>query len=77
MEFNEQLQHELNLLVKFPDSSLDGLKIHHTANDEVIAAARRLHDKGLTTQADGGYLTDLGREAFDAAKLLYSLMTPH
>ena len=77
MEFNDQLQQELNLLVKFPVSSLDGLKVHHTADAGIIEAARRLHEKGLITQADGGYLTELGREAYDAATLLNGLMTPH
>ena len=77
MQYNDDMQQELNLLVKFPDSSLDGLKVHHSAGEQVIQAARRLHNKGLITQDDGGYLTDLGREAFEAATLLHGLMTPH
>ncbi len=76
--FTDQLIDELNLLMKFPDSSLEGLKIHHsTADAAVVATAQRLFDKGLVTQHDGGYLTDLGHEAADAARLLVGLMTPH
>ncbi|MDJ0832438.1 MAG: TIGR02647 family protein [Gammaproteobacteria bacterium] len=67
---------ELNLLLKFPDSSMEGLKIHHSAEVSVIEAAQRLHDKGLTSHSDGGYLTDLGREAAQNASLLISLLTP-
>lgn len=77
MEFNEALQHELNLLLKFPDTTMEGLKIHHSADSSMIAAAERLFAKGLTTQADGGYLTDLGREANETAHLLIGLLSPH
>lgn len=76
MAFNEDLQHELNLLMKFPDTSLEGLKVHHSADPMLITAAQRLFDKGLTTQSDGGYLTDLGREANDTAHLLIGLLSP-
>lgn len=76
MAFNEALQNELNLLMKFPDTSLEGLKIHHSADPLMIAAAQRLFEKGLTTQSDGGYLTDLGREANETAHLLIGLLSP-
>jgi uncharacterized protein (TIGR02647 family) len=76
IEFNEDLQSELNLLMKFPDTSLEGLKIHHSAAPELIAAATRLFEKGLTTRSDGGYLTDLGREANETAHLLIGLLSP-
>ncbi len=76
MPFDDSLAQELNLLLRFADSSLEGLKIHHTADEAVIAAAQRLFAKGLITQADGGYLTELGREAREAAESLLSLVTP-
>jgi uncharacterized protein (TIGR02647 family) len=75
--FNETLIQELNLLMKFPDSSLEGLKIHHSAEPALVDAAQRLFDKKLVTRHDGGYLTDLGHEAAEAARLLVGLMTPH
>ena len=42
----------------------------------MVEAARRLYKKGLITQVDGGYLTDLGFEAMEhALKLLGILST--
>jgi uncharacterized protein (TIGR02647 family) len=76
MKFNDALVQELNLLMKFPDTSMEGLKVHHTAEKALIDAAQRLYDKGLITQHDGGYLTDLGREASETVTLLTGLMTP-
>ena len=36
----------------------------------MIAAAEKLHTKGLITQKDGGYLTDLGRKAAEHTQAL-------
>ncbi len=76
MQFDNTLTAEINLLMMFPDTSMEGLKIHHTADQSMIDAAKRLHEKGLTSQHDGGYLTDLGREAAESATLLISLISP-
>ncbi len=76
MVFDQALLDELNLLVKFPDTMMEGLKVHHDAEPAMIDAASRLYDKNLATQKDGGYLTDLGREAAQAANLLLGLMRP-
>ena len=51
------------------------LKIHHTAAPAAIAAATRLYEKELTTQADGGYLTSLGLEAAKHAQSLLTILT--
>jgi uncharacterized protein (TIGR02647 family) len=72
----ELMAQEVNLLLKFPDTSMEGLKVHHDADPKLIAAAQRLYDKGLTTEYDGGYLTDLGREASESATLVVNLLTP-
>jgi uncharacterized protein (TIGR02647 family) len=62
---------ELNLLLKFPNKSLmQGLKIHHDAEPVVIAAAKRLFDKGIVTLPDGGYLTDLCHDLFEHAQVV-------
>ncbi|PWV64374.1 TIGR02647 family protein [Plasticicumulans acidivorans] len=59
---------ELRLLALFSATSQqEGLKVHHDAAPELVAAATRLHGKGLITQADGGYLSELGYAA--AARL--------
>lgn len=55
---------ELQLLALYStDTQQSGLKVHHGAAPELIAAAARLYEKRLITQPDGGYLTDLGYEA--------------
>ncbi|MCG6658673.1 TIGR02647 family protein [Halomonas campisalis] len=73
----EQLD-ELNLLCLFnPDSTQEGLKVHTgTAAPEAVAAVARLHAKGLVTQADGGYLTTLGREAAVHTQALRGILDP-
>jgi uncharacterized protein (TIGR02647 family) len=64
MTIKSQLSDELDLLLQFHlDSIQEGIKIHHDAREGLIAAAQRLFDKGIISQADGGYLTDLGMEA--------------
>ncbi|ESP94484.1 MULTISPECIES: TIGR02647 family protein [Pseudoalteromonas] len=63
MAFDTQLMAELELLAKFPRSSLhQGLKIHSSADQSILAAAERLFDKGVIDRPDGGYLTDLGHD---------------
>ena len=61
--YPDNLFEEIKLLAKFPqESHMEGLKIHNDADSAVIASAKALFNKGLTTQTDGGYLTDSGRE---------------
>jgi uncharacterized protein (TIGR02647 family) len=40
----------------------------------VIAAAKRLFDKGIVTQEDGGYLTNLGYDLADHAKIIQAAL---
>ncbi len=62
MPVNADLNAEIRILNLFNlDSSLEGIKAHKNADDESKAAIVRLYQKGLVTQEDGGYLTDLGR----------------
>ncbi len=76
MSFNQQLTDELNLLLKFPNKSLmQGLKIHHDADPSMISAAQRLYEKGIVTQPDGGYLTDLGHDLAEHAQIVQSALT--
>ena len=67
--FNQDMVDELNLILKFPTNSLlQGLKIHHDASQTMVNAASRLYAKGMITQPDGGYLTDLGIDVADHAR---------
>lgn len=76
MPFNSELTQELNLILKFPDKSLmQGLKIHNDADPEVISAAKRLHEKGIISLPDGGYLTDLGHDLAEHAQIIQSALT--
>lgn len=75
MIFNSELTDELNLLSQFNlKNEQDGIKIHHEAAPELRSAAKRLHDKGLTSQHDGGYLTDLGRKAAEHTQDLSTIL---
>jgi len=76
MPFTSDLVHELNALIRFDlDNGQQGIKVHKTADAEVIAAVQRLHAKGLITQTDGGYLTSLGRDAAEHAQTTLGLLT--
>ncbi len=72
MQLNSELIEEINLLTLFDlNSSQAGIKVHAHSNPTAAEAAQRLFDKGIVTQQDGGYLTDLGIEV--AEHLLRSL----
>lgn len=77
MPYTLDLVHELNALVRFDlgTGQQQGIKVHKSADEDVRAAVLRLHAKGLVTQADGGYLTRLGREAAEQAQVLLGLLT--
>lgn len=75
MQMTQDMRDELDLILKFPDKSLmQGLKIHHDADQAMVSAAQRLFDKGITTQVDGGYLTPLGHDLQEHAQTLYSAL---
>ncbi|MEX6500857.1 TIGR02647 family protein [Pseudomonas zhanjiangensis] len=75
MSITPELVAELELLSLFNLANIqEGLKVHHVAAPEAIAAAKRLHAKGLVTQEDGGYLTSLGVEAAEHAQGLLTIL---
>ncbi|MCK5888785.1 MAG: TIGR02647 family protein [Methylococcales bacterium] len=64
MPLTAEITEEVKMLAHYNLESLqEGIKVHHSASSENVSAAKRLFDKGLTSQDDGGYLTDLGVEA--------------
>ena len=76
MPYTTDLVHELNTLIRFNlETGLQGIKVHKDADGKVISAVQRLHAKGLVTQADGGYLTSLGREAAEHAQTMLGILT--
>ncbi len=75
MSINQSVMADLDLLLKFPTSSaMQGLKIHHDAPESVRDAAKRLFEKGVIDQIDGGYLTELGHELQNHALQLCSAL---
>ena len=61
MPISPKLNAEIRVLTLFNlDSAMEGIKVHKSADAETLGAIQRLYEKGLLTQQDGGYLTDLG-----------------
>lgn len=78
MPYSPEQMHELDVLIRYNlDSNQQGIKVHKNAHPEFIEAVQRLHQKGLLTQKDGGYLTDLGRHAAEHAQALLLMLAPH
>jgi uncharacterized protein (TIGR02647 family) len=77
MPYTQDVVDEINILVRYNLSTTqEGIKVHKTAAAELIAATKRLYDKGLVTQEDGGYLTNLGYEAAEQAQMVLNLLNP-
>ena len=76
MPLTNDIQEEINMLIRFSQSSdHQGLKVHQdTAASELVEATQRLFDKKLITLFDGGYLTPLGHEAADQAHALLNIL---
>lgn len=77
MPYTPELMDELNVLIRYNlKTTQEGIIVHKTADSSVIAAVSRLHGKGLVMDEDGGYLTDLGREAAEHAEALELMLRP-
>ncbi len=77
MAFSKEQIEELNVLLHFNmDSALKGIKVHKSARPEMIDAIKRLYEKGMLTQVDGGYLTELGQKTTDHTQALLTLLMP-
>jgi len=75
MPINNQLLDELELLNFFDlNSTHGGIKIHKDAEQSRIDAAQRLHQKGVISLSDGGYLTERGVETAQHLKALINLL---
>ena len=76
MSYTSERVDELNVLVLFDLlNHQEGIKVHTSAAPSAIAATKRLYDKGLITQEDGGYLTNLGLDAAENAQTLLTILT--
>ena len=77
MHYSQQQIAEMDILIQYNlESTQQGIKVHSKADKDKIEAVQRLFDKGLVTQIDGGYLTDLGRKAAEHAQALILMLAP-
>ncbi len=75
MPYTPEIIDELKILARFNlDTTQEGIKVHSSADSNLVSAAERLYTKGLTTQSDGGYLTNLGRTASEHAQDLLRIL---
>jgi|TARA_B110000908_G_scaffold150575_1_gene184670 uncharacterized protein (TIGR02647 family) len=75
MPYTDQIIEEVNILARYNlDTSQEGIKVHSSAESNVIEATERLFNKGLVSQQDGGYLTSLGRDAAEHAQNLLFIL---
>lgn len=78
MRYTQEQIAELDILINYSlESTHQGIKVHSNADTEMVEAVERLYDKGLVTQVDGGYLTDIGRKAAEHAQALVLMLAPH
>ena len=78
MSYSTEQIAELDILIHYNlETSQQGIKVHSTAGQYLIEAVQRLYHKGLVTQEDGGYLTDLGRKAAEHAQALMLMLAEH
>lgn len=78
MRYTTDQMAEIDILVHYNlETTQQGIKVHSNANAAYIDAVERLFEKGLVTQKDGGYLTDLGRRAAEHAQALLLILAPH
>ncbi|WP_115720486.1 TIGR02647 family protein [Gallaecimonas mangrovi] len=76
MALSQALLDEIAILSRFSLDSLQaGIKVHNDAAPALIAATERLYKKDLISQADGGYLTELGRETVEHLQLALTILT--
>ena len=76
MHIDPELIDELTLLRRFSMGGPVAMDVHDNPDPAIVAAAERLHHKGLITQPDGGALTDDGSEAVQHMERLFNLLDP-
>ena len=78
MHYTQEQMAEIDILVRYNlQTTQQGIKVHSNASSETVEAVKRLFEKGLVTQIDGGNLTDLGRNAAEHAQALILILAPH
>lgn len=76
MSITPDLIEELNVLSRFNlTTTQEGIKVHKDAESTMKDTVKRLYQKKLISQEDGGYLTDLGREAAEHIQSALTILT--
>jgi uncharacterized protein (TIGR02647 family) len=76
MALTVELIEEIKVLMHYNlESTQEGIKVHGSAKPELVSATKRLFDKGLVSQGDGGYLTDLGVEVAEHAQSVLRILS--
>ncbi|WP_333609675.1 TIGR02647 family protein [Arsukibacterium sp.] len=77
MPISSDLNEEIRILTLFNlDSAMAGIKAHKAADPVTLAAIERLYQKGLLTQPDGGYLTDMGINCAEHLQTALAILNP-
>lgn len=77
MKIDQSMLDELNVLACFDlDSLQKGIKVHSDAETTKIAATKRLFEKGIVSQVDGGYLTERGQIAAEHLQHISGILLP-
>jgi uncharacterized protein (TIGR02647 family) len=67
---------DLALLARFDLTNLElGIKLHQDSDPELRESAQRLFQKGVITEADGGYLTPFGVSLLEYLDHLLNALT--
>ena len=78
MTIKQELIDEIEVLLRYNlDTTQEGIKVHISARQGLRDASERLFEKGLISQKDGGYLTDLGHEAAEHTQAALRLLSPN
>ena len=78
MTIKQELIDEIEVLLRYNlDTTQEGIKVHNSARQGLIDASERLFEKGLISQKDGGYLTDLGHEAAEHTQAALRFLSPN
>ena len=77
MHYTKEQLAEIEILTHYNlETFQQGIKVHSSADKVNVEAVQRLFEKGLVTQADGGYLTEVGRNAAEHAQALMLILAP-
>ncbi len=77
MQLDAELIEELSLLRRISQNlSEEEIDLSTIGDRTVVTAAGRLFEKGIISHADGGHLTDSGREAAEHMNRLFNQLSP-